>query len=156
MFTYRECDGKDAIDWIEMNIEFMNYEIQDEELWSGAKFDSYDDFYDTFKEAIHRPEMISLLIFEEDGKPAGFANLMSIFSVWSHGKAMIIDDLFLREEFRGKGYGKKAMEYIEDFAKEIGCKRLQFQSEKTNPAAEAFYEALGYQAANMNFYLKYF
>lgn len=156
MFTYRKCTDEDCAIWTELNREFMAFEIQDEELWVGA--DSADDklFADTFCEALSNPEMIQLLLFEEDGIPVGFANLMIIFSVWSHGKAMIIDDLFIREANRGCGYGRKALEYIEQTAREAGCKRIQFQSEATNPAAKGFYEAIGYKPTDMYFYVKYF
>lgn len=38
---------------------------------------------------------------------------------------------------------------------EIRCKRLQFQSETTNPGARSFYKAMGYRPADMFFYIKY-
>ena len=99
--------------------------------------------------------MIRLLIFEEDGVPAGFANLMIIFSVWSHGKAMILDDLYVREDYRGKGFGGQALAYIEKYAAETGCRRLQFQAKRNNVRARGFYESKGYQPAEMCFYMKY-
>ena len=93
----------------------------------------------------HREQtLISLMIFEEDGVPVGFANLMTIYSVWTHGKALILDDLYLRPVVRGKGYGKQALDFIEEFAVKRGCKRLQFQSEVTNPNAMEFYISQGY------------
>ena len=107
MFTYRKCEQKDASLWIKLNREFIVYESQDDGLWNGVSRVSDQRFAQTFEEALSSPELISLLIFEEDGAPVGFANLMTIFSVWSHGKALYLDDLFIREEHRGKGYGKK-------------------------------------------------
>lgn len=95
-------------------------------------------------------------MFEEDGKPVGFANLMTIFSVWAHGKAIILDDLYIVPEVSGKGYGKQCLQYIEEFAKERNYKRLQFQSEATNPNAMEFYIAMGYTPTDMKFYVKYF
>ena len=35
-------------------------------------------------------------MIEEDGEVIGFANLMTIFSVWSEGYALVIDDLYIR------------------------------------------------------------
>lgn len=140
MFTFRECRAEDLNDWTDMNLEFMAEEIQDEGLWNNAGKTTPEDF---------------AKIFEEDGKPVGFANLMLIFSVWSKGMAMILDDLYIRPLYRGKGYGREALEYIEKLAEEIGCKRLQFQSEETNPGAREFYKAVGYQPAEMSFYVKY-
>ncbi len=48
------------------------------------------------------------------------------------------------------------MKFIEQIAEEKGCKRIQFQSEGTNPGAKEFYEAVGYTPVSMYFYVKYF
>lgn len=155
MLTYRLCKASDCTIWTKLNREFMEEEIQDESLWNNADRVEDAKFYNTFAEALDAKELISLILFEEDGRVVGFANLMTIFSVWSHGKALILDDLYLIPEARRKGYGKQALMYIEKYAKDIGCKRLQFQSELTNPNAMEFYMAMGYTPADMKFYVKY-
>ena len=156
MFTYRLCDKTDKACWIAMNREFMAEEIQDDDLWNNTNETSDEQFSHTFMEALASDDLISLMIFEEDGEPVGFANLMTIYSIWTHGKALILDDLYLCPEVRGKGYGKQSLEFVEKFAKERGCKRLQFQSEVTNPNAMEFYISQGYNPADMKFYVKYF
>ena len=156
MFAYRLCDIDDKDCWIAMNREFMAEEIQDDSLWNSTGQADDEQFLHTFEEALESDDLISLLIFEEDGVPVGFANLMTIYSVWAHGKALILDDLYLRPDVRGKGYGKQALGYIEKFAAERGYKRLQFQSEATNPNAMEFYVSQGYSPADMKFYVKYF
>ena len=50
----------------------------------------------------------------------------------------------------------EALEYVERFAASQGYKRLQFQSETTNPNAMEFYVSQGYNPADMKFYVKYF
>ncbi|MBR4861716.1 MAG: GNAT family N-acetyltransferase [Firmicutes bacterium] len=156
MFTYRLCTKDDQKCWIAMNREFMAEEIQDDGLWNNTGQTDDGQFAHTYAEALESGELISLLMFEEDGVPVGFANLMTIYSVWSHGKALILDDLYLRPQVRGKGYGRQALAFIEEFAKESGCRRLQFQSEVTNPNAMEFYISQGYSPADMKFYVKYF
>lgn len=156
MFTYRLCDINDKKYWIAMNREFMAEEIQDDDLWNGTGQADDEQFSHTFSEALASDDLISLMIFEEDSVPVGFANLMTIYSIWAHGKALILDDLYLSPDVRGKGYGKQALEYIEQFAAERGYKRLQLQSETTNPNAMEFYISQGYSPADMKFYVKYF
>lgn len=46
---------------------------------------------------------------------------------------------------RGKGYGKKAMQYIEDYAKSIGLTRLELGVFDFNTAARALYKSCGYR-----------
>jgi len=142
--------------WTKLNREFMAGEIKDNKLWNDTDKADNDQFEDTFFKALKSKELISLMIFEEDGEPIGFANLMHIFSIWAHGKALVIDDLYLRIETRGKGYGRLALGFIEEYAEKTGCNRLQFQSEVTNPDAMKFYMAMGYQPADMKFYVRYF
>lgn len=156
MFTYRLCNESDKEYWIAMNREFMAEEIEDDDLWNNTNETSDEQFSHTFMEALETDDLISLMIFEADGEPVGFANLMTIYSIWTHGKALILDDLYLRPQTRGKGYGKQALVFIEQFAKKRGCKRLQFQSEVTNPNAMEFYISQGYNPTDMKFYVKYF
>jgi len=151
----RLCKLEDERVWIELNREFMNFEIQADGLWNNTNKMSYSTFQHTFTEAMEHPELITLFLIESGDKIIGFANLMTIYSVWAHGKALILDDLFIKSEYRKLGFGKKTLHFIEDYAKENGYKRIQFQSEFTNPGAYAFYVKLGYEPVDMHFYVKY-
>jgi len=151
----RLCDKFDEQIWIELNQEFMNYEIQDDSLWNNTQKNSVEVFKHTFSEALKNKDFIKLFLIEYENKIIGFANLMIIFSVWAHGKAIIIDDLFIREAYRRKGIGREVLEYIEQYAKENGYNRLQFQSELTNHTALEFYTSIGYSSTKMHFYIKY-
>ena len=133
----------------------MAEEIQDAELWNDTGSAGEEQFEETFRKALDAEDMIGLMLFEEDGEVVGFANVLTIFSVWTHGKALIIDDLYITEKNRGRGFGRRALELIEDYAREKECRRLQFQSELTNPDAMEFYKAVGYTPTDMKFYLKY-
>jgi GNAT superfamily N-acetyltransferase len=152
----RLCRPEDEDVWIALNREFMSFEIQDDSPWNDTEKTPDNIFQHTFQEALQTPELITLFIMEENEVPVGFANLMTIYSVWAHGKALILDDIYIKEAYQGKGYGRDAMDFIEAHAKTNEYKRLQFQSETTNPKAKEFYEALGYTATDMYFYVKYF
>lgn len=155
MLTYRLCTSSDKEIWIKLNRSFMAEEIQDAELWNDTGSAGEEQFEETFRKALDAEDMIGLMLFEEDGEVVGFANVLTIFSVWTHGKALIIDDLYITEKNRGRGFGRRALELIEDYAREKECRRLQFQSELTNPDAMEFYKAVGYTPTDMKFYLKY-
>lgn len=150
------CVKNDEQLWIELNREFMNYEIQDSCLWNNTHKNSDDVFKKTFDEALANPNLIRLLLIEHENEMIGFANLMVIFSVWAQGRALILDDLYIRETHRGKGIGKEVMKSIEQFAEDNKFKRLQFQSEVSNNGAYSFYTGIGYKPTTMNFYIKHF
>lgn len=152
----RFCQPKDQERWIQLNREYLDYEIESGwSAWGDAADIPDDTFGDTFQEALKNPQYVTLFMIELDGEVIGFANLMTIYSVWTHGTALILDDLFIREEHRRKGIGKAAVDYIEAYARKNKYKRLQFQSQYTNLGAKKFYEAIGYIPIDMHFYVKY-
>ena len=151
----RLCEKFDEQIWIELNQEFMNFEIQDNSLWNNTQKNSREVFKQTFIEALENSDLIKLFLIEYENEVIGFANLIIIFSIWAHGKALILDDLFIKEDYRKKGLGKKALDCIELYAKENRYNRLQFQSELTNHAAFAFYTSIGYVSTKMHFYMKH-
>ncbi|SFE44946.1 Acetyltransferase (GNAT) family protein [Peptostreptococcaceae bacterium pGA-8] len=155
MVDFHICTPDDESIWIELNKEFMDYEINEDDIWGDANKASREVFAKTFKEALENPEMITPVLIMDGEKPVGIINLMSIFSIWSHGKAMIIDDLYIRDEYQGEGMGKMAMEYVEKLAKDKGFNRLQFYSSKQNLRAREFYKHLGFMPSEMNIYVKH-
>jgi len=152
----RLCNINDKKKWVKLNKAFMVYELCDEEFWNNTDAISDEQFGTIFEDALNSSELITLMIIENEKEAIGFANLMTIFSVWAHGKALILDDLFLLEEYRGKGLGRKVLAFIENYAKRNEYKRLQFQSEFSNPDAYKFYTKLGYKSDDMHFYVRYF
>ena len=155
MFDYRECNERDCTVWVEMNRAFMREEIREGDVWNDANQISNSEFREIFLKGLTMPDHIRFLMFEEDEEPVGFANLMLVYSVWSHGTAMIIDDFYFAVGHRGRGFGRRAIEMIADYAKELGCKRLQLQAEFTNPDAIEFYKAIGFLKTDMEFFVKY-
>lgn len=59
----------------------------------------------------------------------------------------MIDDLYLADEYQGRRIRHKVMEEIEVMPCRNNFKRLQFQSEESNPKAKAFYTKIGYRPA---------
>lgn len=151
----RIAEEKDKRSWIKLNREFMEFEIQDDNLWNHIDKAKDEDLAEVFDEALNKPEHITIFMIEDEGETVGFTNLMTIFSVWAEGFALIIDDLYISSAYQGKGLGRKTMEEIENYARRKGYRRLQFQSEETNPGAKAFYTKLGYKPSDMSFYVRY-
>ena len=129
--------------WIKLNGEFMDHEVTEAEL--GNVFDK----------ALKSNDHIKLFMIEEEDRIVGFVNIMAVFSVWAKGFAVIVDDLYIIEESRRKGYGTKAMREIENYAREHNYKRMQFTSDDTEKRAKEFYKKLGFETAETNFYVRY-
>ena len=65
-------------------------------------------------------------------------------------KSGFIFDVEIKEEFRGKGYGKQAMLLIEEKARELGIKRMGLHVFVYNDVAKNLYERIGYKVSSLN------
>lgn len=155
MLSFRKCRIEDEKVYVELNKEFMEFEIRDASFWNDTNDAAYEQFAHTFHEALEHPELVTLFMIEMDNQIIGFMNLMTIYSIWSHGKALILDDLFIKPKHQNKGVGRSSLDFVESFAREQGYKRLQFFSEKSNEGAYAFYTRLGFEPTEMYFYVRY-
>jgi GNAT superfamily N-acetyltransferase len=79
-----------------------------------------------------------------DGEPAGCALFHSRFSTWLGRPGLYLEDLYVAEETRGHGVGKRLMARLAAIAVERGWGRIDFHVLDWNPARE-FYERLGMQ-----------
>ena len=91
-----------------------------------------------------RPAAEVLLAFE--GKlPVGFAVYFYNFSTWLGRPGLYLEDLFVKPEKRGKGYGRALLERLAQIAKERGCGRMEWAVLDWNEPAIQFYRKLGAQ-----------
>jgi GNAT superfamily N-acetyltransferase len=82
------------------------------------------------------------VIADEEGEPAGFALFFPVYSTW-RGRAMHLEDLFVRPRFRGRGIGKALLTKVAGLAVERGCVLLFWHVLDWNSPAIDFYKTLG-------------
>jgi GNAT superfamily N-acetyltransferase len=83
-----------------------------------------------------------LLAFEGD-TPVGFAVFFPNFSTWLGRPGLYLEDLFVRPEHRGKGYGRALLVHLAKIARERGCGRMEWAVLDWNEPAIEFYRKLG-------------
>ena len=91
-----------------------------------------------------KPSAEVLLALEEQ-EPVGFAVYFHNFSTWLGRPGLYLEDLFVRPERRGKGYGRALLERLAQIAKERGCGRMEWAVLDWNEPAIQFYRKLGAQ-----------
>ena len=79
----------------------------------------------------------------EDGTPVGFALFFHNFSTWLGRPGLYLEDLFVRPNRRGKGYGRALLERLAQIAQERGCGRMEWAVLDWNEPAHNFYRTLG-------------
>ena len=89
-----------------------------------------------------KPAAEVLLAFEKD-TPVGFALFFHNFSTWLGRPGLYLEDLFVKPEKRGKGYGRALLVDLAKVAYERGCGRMEWAVLDWNEPAIKFYRSLG-------------
>jgi GNAT superfamily N-acetyltransferase len=79
----------------------------------------------------------------EDETPIGFAVFFHNFSTWLGRPGLYLEDLFVKPDHRGKGYGRVLLVDLARIARERGCGRMEWAVLDWNEPAIKFYYALG-------------
>ncbi|MFA6712167.1 MAG: GNAT family N-acetyltransferase, partial [Candidatus Caldatribacteriota bacterium] len=77
-----------------------------------------------------------------DDEPAGMVIFFHNYSTFLGKPGLYIEDLFVREKFRGRGIGKALFLECARLAKERNCGRMEWVVLDWNPA-RVFYEKMG-------------
>ncbi len=89
-----------------------------------------------------RPAAEVLLAFERQS-PVGFAVFFHNFSTWLGRPGLYLEDLFVKPDKRGKGYGRALLVELAKIARERGCGRMEWAVLDWNEPAINFYRTLG-------------
>jgi len=89
-----------------------------------------------------KPSAEVLLAFENE-TPVGFAVFFHNFSTWLGRPGLYLEDLFVKPEMRGKGYGRALLVDLARIARERGCGRMEWAVLDWNDPAIQFYRKLG-------------
>jgi GNAT superfamily N-acetyltransferase len=82
------------------------------------------------------------LIAEWNGETAGFALFFNSYSTW-RGPGLFLEDLFVRDDFRGRGIGKTLLAHIARLAVEENRVSVKWEVLGWNQPAIEMYKALG-------------
>jgi GNAT superfamily N-acetyltransferase len=85
-------------------------------------------------------------IVEADGAIAGLAIWFLNYSTWQGKHGIYLEDLFVRPQYRGKGYGKALLKHLAAICEERGYGRFQWWVLDWNTPAIEFYKSLGAKA----------
>jgi GNAT superfamily N-acetyltransferase len=84
-----------------------------------------------------------VIFIQENNKEVGFALYFYNFSTFTGKKGLYLEDLFVLEEYRNNGYGKKLLAYLADVAVKEDCSRFEWIVLDWNTPSIEFYKSFG-------------
>ena len=84
----------------------------------------------------------ALVVEKDDGEIIGFALFYFVYYTWV-GKSLYLDDLYVKEKYRGNKIGSVLLDQVIEFGKNNNCKRIRWQVLNWNKPAIDFYKKIG-------------
>lgn len=81
-----------------------------------------------------------------NGSDAGYLALTLTFSMEYGGATAFIDDLYIRQPYRGRGLGRALLDRARDEARRLGVHALHLEVDPANTPAIALYRSSGFAA----------
>ena len=132
--TFRYAERKDIPLILQFIKELAAYEKLINEVVADEK---------TLEEWIFDKQKAEVLFAVVDGGEMGFALFFHNFSTFLGRAGIYLEDLFVKPEYRGKGYGKAILIKLAAIAVERGCGRLEWWCLDWNKPGIDFYLSLG-------------
>ncbi len=91
------------------------------------------------------PDMGLVWLIEHEAEAVGYLVLTLGYSLEYHGRDAFVDEIFIREDYRGQGIGKAALQFAEEACRARGVQALHLEVERSNLSARAFYRNAGFE-----------
>ncbi|WP_340371907.1 GNAT family N-acetyltransferase [Peribacillus sp. FSL E2-0218] len=124
-------------------------------------FDSYRVFYEQVSDFVSARNFLGerlangdsvVFMASEEEDAVGFVQLYPSFSSVSMRHSWILNDLFVKDSARKKGYGEELLKAAIAFARESGAKGITLETGKDNVEAQSLYEKIGFARETNYFY----
>jgi GNAT superfamily N-acetyltransferase len=98
---------------------------------------------DLLRDGFGEQPRFRVLLAEWEGQPAGYAFFFDYYSTFEGRAGLFLEDIYVRDQFRGKGIGKALLARVAGVAREGCCFGVRWQVLDWNAPAIQFYEKLG-------------
>ena len=133
-FTFRYAKRDD----ISLILQFIKYLAAYKKMINEVVADEK-----TLEEWIFDKQKAEVIFAVVDDEEIGFALFFHNFSTFLGRAGIYLEDLFVKPEYRGKGYGKAILKKLAAIAVERGCGRLEWWCLDWNKPGIDFYLSLG-------------
>ncbi len=101
------------------------------------------------KMILEQPNRGRIFVIRSQNAIIGMINLLFTISTAEGGMVILLEDLVIRQEHRGQGYGTQLLEYAFNFARQKNFLRITLLTDKINEATIQFYQKHGFITSEM-------
>lgn len=94
-------------------------------------------------DTLFKEQYAEVVIGEEEGKPVGFALFYPYYSTFFSKPGMYLEDLYVKKECRGRGYGEALIKHVAGEAAKRGWSYMKWACLDWNESSIAFYKKMG-------------
>lgn len=98
---------------------------------------------------LENPQMGQLFVIRDGATVAGMANALITVSTAEGGRVLLLEDVIVSCDYRGKGLGRRLVEHVCDWARDQGITRVTLLADRENQPALNFYRNLGFEPSYM-------
>lgn len=132
--TFRNAERKDTALILQLIKELADYKKMADEVVADET---------TLETWIFDKKKAEVIFAVKDGTEIGFALFFHNFSTFLGRAGIYLEDLYVKPEHRGKGYGKAILKKLASIAVARGCGRLEWWCLDWNKPSIDFYLSLG-------------
>ena len=100
------------------------------------------------EELLAAPSLGRAWLVYSDNTPIGYVVLTFGFSLESHGRDGILDEIYIAPAWRRQGIGTQVVKFVVAEARRLGLKKLYLEVERNNHLARTLYQKLGFEDFN--------
>jgi ribosomal protein S18 acetylase RimI-like enzyme len=100
---------------------------------------------DAFRTLVADPALGRVWLFRVGGEVVGYTAVTVCFSLEFAGRYALVDELYVREGWRGRGIGARALELVAEACRELGVAAMRLEVDVENTRAMALYRRLGFE-----------
>ena len=137
-----------------MDVAFKLADGSDTDLLAELMREYYEFDHLTFDERMARAALQQILndpalgrvwLIKTDDSPVGYIVLTLGFSLLFGGRDAFIDEFYIGEEHRGRGIGRRTLEFVEEACAAWGAQAIHLEVTRHNTNAQALYRKFGFE-----------
>lgn len=133
--TFKPADANQTGPLLEMRREFCAHE--------RLSFDERADL-SVLHKIMADPSLGRVYMMLAGEEVAGYVVLTFGFSLEYGGRDALIDEIYVRESYRGRGIGTRCLQFIESVCRDLGVRALHLEVDRANANAQGVYRKSGF------------